>query len=72
MTKSGHARENLVGGLRPHEGLGLLVRVRNVGPDRSLECLCAAMHSAPQLFLGEQGKPALHQIEPGGAGGREV
>jgi len=68
MTKSSDARQDLIGGFGPHEGLGLLVRVRNVGPDGRLKCLGAAMHSAPQLFLGEQGKPALHQIQPGGAG----
>ena len=30
------------------------------------------MHSTAQLLFGEQPKPALHQVQPGGAGGREV
>ena len=34
MTKSGHTGQNLVGGLRPHEGLRLFVRVGDVGLDR--------------------------------------
>ncbi len=32
----------------------------------------APVHSPAQLFVGEQCKPALHQVEPGGAGGCEV
>lgn len=72
MTKSSDARQNFVGGFRPHEGLGVLVGVSDVGPDGVPERLRVAMDPAPQLFLGEQGKPALHQIEPGGAGRREV
>lgn len=32
MTKSGDAGQNLIGGLRPHEGLEVLVGVRNGGP----------------------------------------
>lgn len=70
MTKSRHASQNFIDGLRPHEGLGLLVGVSNVGPERVPERLGATMHPAPKLFLGEQGKPTLHQIQPGGAGRR--
>lgn len=60
MTKSRHARQNLVGGLCPHEGLWLFVRMGDVGPNRVPERLGAAMHPASQLFLRQQGKPALH------------
>lgn len=72
MTTSSYARQNLIGSFRPHEGLGVLVCVGNVGPDDRLERLDTAMHPAPQLFLRQQGKPALHQIEPGCAGRREM
>ena len=30
------------------------------------------MRGAPDLFLCECGKEAFHQVDPGGAGGREV
>lgn len=72
MTKSSHACQNLIGGFRPHEGRRLFVRMGDVGPAGVPECRRAAMYPAPQLFLGEQSKPALHQIQPGGAGRREV
>lgn len=53
MTKSGDTRQNLVGGLRPHEGLRLFVRGGDVGSDGVPERVGTAMDSAPQLFLGE-------------------
>jgi len=62
MTKSGHTGQNLVGGLCPHEGLRLFVRVGDVGSDCVPERVGIAMPAAPQLFLREQGKPALDQI----------
>ena len=64
MTKSGHTGQNVISGLRPHEGLRLFVRVSNVGPDHVPERLGTSMHPVPQLFLGEQRKPTLHEIEP--------
>lgn len=72
MTQSGHTGQNLVGGLRPREGLRLFIRVGDVGPDRVPERLGIGMHPAPHLFLREQGNPALDQIQPGGAGRRKV
>lgn len=72
MTKSGHTGQNLVGGLCPYEGFRLLIRVGDVGPDRVPERLGAAMHPVPQVLLGRQSKPALHQIQPGGTGRRTV
>ena len=51
MTKSGDAGQNLVGGLRPHEGLGLRVGVSNVGPDGRLEGVNTGVHAAAQLAL---------------------
>lgn len=61
MTKSSDARQDPIGDLRPHGELGLPVRVRNVGPDSSLECVCTAMHPVLQLFLGKQGKLVRQQ-----------
>jgi hypothetical protein len=72
MTKSSHARENLVRCFGPHEGLGVVIGVANVSADGSPERLGTAMDSTAQLFLRQQGKPALHQVEPGRAGRREV
>lgn len=45
---------------------------RDVVPDGGLEGSDAGMHAPAQLAFGEQREPALHQIDPGGAGGREV
>ena len=40
--------------------------------DGILQFAGAAMDAAVQLFFGEACGPALHQVEPRGAGGREV
>lgn len=71
MTTSGDTGQNLVGGLRPHEGLGVLNSVSNIGPDGSLKCLrpydvsrrsCFSVSKANQRSTGEAR----------GAGGSEV
>ena len=38
MTKSSDARQNLIGGFRPHEGLGMLIGMGNVSPDGRWSC----------------------------------
>ena len=40
--------------------------------DGGLEGADTGMHASAQLTLRQQWEPALHQIEPGGAGWREV
>src|SRR5215475_15965419 len=72
MTKARDARQDLVSRLRPLERLGTLIGEVDVAPDSSLELPGAAMHTAPQLLLGERREPPLHQIHPGPAGRREV
>lgn len=73
MTKSSDARQNLIGGFRPHKALGLRIGVGHVRPDGSFERLRAAMPPpTPQLLLRQQREPAFHEIEPGGAGRLEV
>lgn len=44
----------------------------NKGSDGRLERLRTAVHPASQLFLRQQGEPALHPVEPGSAGRRDV
>ena len=45
---------------------------REIILDRSLELPRAAVHSTADLFLREQGKPALDQVEPRSTRGSEV
>lgn len=43
-----------------------------VGLDGRFQFPHAAMRAAPDLFIGERSEPAFHEIDPGGAGRREV
>jgi hypothetical protein len=72
MTKSSHAGQDLVGGLRPHEGLRGGIAEPDVGKDRGLEGPRAPVGGALDLFVGEQGEPAFDEIEPGTTGRREM
>ena len=72
MTKSGDAREDFIGGLGPHERLGTFVGNVDIAQDRRLQFARTAMNAAPQLFVGERGEPALHEVDPRGTGRREV
>src|SRR5882762_5965717 len=72
MTKSSHTGQDLVSRLRPDERLGYGVAVRNVGKDRGLKRAGAPVGPTFDLFVGEQGEPALDEIEPGRAGRGEV
>lgn len=45
---------------------------RDVGPDGSLESSDTGVYAPAQLAFGEQRKPAFDQIDPGGAGRREM
>lgn len=51
MTKSNDARQDLIGGFRPHEGPWVLVGMGNRGSDGRLERLRTAVHPASQLFF---------------------
>src|SRR5258708_5087977 len=72
LTKSRHAGKDLVSGFVPDEWLGCLVADRKVLTDRRLERSRAAMRAPFDLLLGERREPPFDEIEPGGAGGREV
>jgi hypothetical protein len=48
--------EDLVGGFRPDEGLGMTVVEVDIAADGVLELVSAAVHAAPQLFFGQRRK----------------
>ena len=68
MTKSSHTGQDLVGRLRPNERRGRGVAKVDVGEDPGFERARAAMRATPDLFVSQQGEPALHEIEPGRTG----
>src|SRR5258705_2239779 len=72
MTKSRDALEDLIRGLRPDERLRLFVADRDKPRDRRFEFASTAMHAAANLLLRQRGEPAFHEVDPRGAGGREV
>ncbi len=62
----------MVGGLGPDEGFRVLVVVIDEVANGVLQLQGAAVDSAPNLFFGQLGKPALDQIQPGRRRGSEV
>jgi hypothetical protein len=62
----------LVSGFGPDEGFWMAVVEFEVVADRVLQFADTAMDAATQLFFSEACEPAFDQIEPGGAGRREV
>ena len=72
MTKAFDARQDLIGRLGPPERLRTFIRDVDVATDGRLQFSGATEDAAPKLFLGEGGEPALHEVHPGAAGGREV
>jgi YD repeat-containing protein len=72
LAKCCDAVEDLVGGLGPHERAWILVPGFDPGADVGLEGLDAFVDAALQQFGGQLAEPALHHVEPGGAGGDEV
>ena len=62
----------MISGFGPDEGFGVLVVMLDEVADGVLQLLRAAVDSAPNLFFGQFGEPALHQIQPGGRRGCEV
>jgi hypothetical protein len=52
--------------------MGRLDRDLHIRFDRRFQLTHAAVGAASNLFLGESGKPTLHEIDPGGAGRGEV
>ena len=64
--------EDGIGALGPDERLGVGIVGLNESGDVGLELLDTAMDAALDLLVGEQREPALHLVEPGSAGGREM
>ena len=60
------------GSLCPDEGFWVFVPSLGVQDDGPLEGGNAGEGSSANGFLGDSGKPALNQVEPGGAGGCEM
>src|SRR5262245_23042745 len=56
----------------PHEGFGVFVAEADVFHDGRLERARAAMHATAKLLLGQQRKPRLDQIDPGGSDSGEA
>ena len=72
LAKAGDVGQYLVGGLGPDKRFGIFVGDVQIAVDGSLQFGAALMHATAQLLFGEQTEPALHQVQPGGAGGCEV
>lgn len=60
-----HLVENLIGGLRPIEGLELFVVCGDVRENRLAQLRHAGVRTTAQGFLGEQAKESLDKVEPG-------
>jgi hypothetical protein len=71
-TEASDAGQDLVGRLRPNEGLRGLVACFEVLTDRFFEFCRARVTAAPKSLLGQVGKPALDLIEPRRVGRRKV
>jgi hypothetical protein len=66
------AGEDFVSGLGPDEGLGRVVGNSEIVSNGGLQFAHAAMGTAPDLFVGRGSKEPFHEVDPRGAGGREV
>ena len=72
LTKSRQLGKDLVSRFGPYEGCRCFVGDREVLANGGLEGAHAPMGAALDLLLAQQGEPPFDQVEPGGAGGREV
>jgi hypothetical protein len=72
LRVAGNAGEDLVGRFDPKERLGSFVVGGDEFADGGLQFADAAVNAAADLLVGEFGKPALDQIDPGPIGGRVV
>jgi hypothetical protein len=62
---SGEGVEDLVGGLLPHERLGVVVPGLDPGSDVGFEGLDARVGAAADLLVGEVAEPSFDLVEPG-------
>ena len=72
LMVAGDRLEDLVGGLGPDEGARVFVPMRQSVADVGVELAHRTVDAAPQLAGGQLGKPALDEVQPGGAGGGEA
>src|SRR5438093_10358163 len=72
LRESRDARQNLVGGLRPPERLGILLMRVNELLDGGLEPRHTLVRAAAQLFVRQLGEPPLHETQPRPIRGCEV
>src|SRR5690606_9229714 len=59
-------------GLGPAERLGVFIPDSEVAGDCVLELADGIEAAAPDGLAGDEGEPALDEVQPGGAGGRKV
>src|SRR5881296_2398749 len=72
LRESRDARQNLVGGLRPHERLGILLMRVDKLLDGGLELRHTLVGAASQLFVRQLSEPPLHETQPRPIRGCEV
>src|SRR6267142_3376817 len=72
LRESGDARQNLIGGLRPHERLGILLMRVDERLDSGLELRHALVGATAQLFIRQLVEPSLHETQPRAIRGCEV
>jgi hypothetical protein len=72
VAKALDGREDIVGGLRPHERLWATVGDVEAGAARALQFDGTAMGPATQLAVRELGEEAFDLVDPGGALRREM
>src|SRR5215469_12498168 len=72
VAVSSNRAQDLVGGLGPDEGPGILVPGCQPGLDRGLELRDRAMCGASQPLVRQLGEPTLHEVQPGGVSRDEV
>ena len=64
MTEALDRGEDLVGGLGPFEGSGILVVPVDEGADIGLQLPDRGMYAPPESLSGEFSEPALDLIDP--------
>jgi hypothetical protein len=64
VGKIADAREDLVGGLGPHERLGPALGDLDIATDGRFQLARAPMDAAAELLFGERRGPPLDEIDP--------
>ena len=64
MAEAFDAGEDLVGGFGPDKRFGIVVGLVNIGLNRDFEAVGADKYAALEAAAGQDGEPALYQVEP--------